>query len=156
MFEPAGAFQSMLAQPVTQAIAWVEVRNEIVGYALVMPTTERHFAYMPDRIRAIQLGLLGVWVRPEHRGRGYGTDCLKRLGFVFDTVRADTFVLSAEERTVSLSQPNIPLTVIPRWAWQQPDRIAIRRMMDAKARAQASNRNCAGNPAAVLLVGSHG
>lgn len=119
-FEATGAFRRMLDQEVPQMIAMLEDHSRVVAYAACMPCTDEFFAYLPDRLGVQQLGLAGVWVRPDCRGEGHGAEVLSILGRALEIVPAHRFILSMEDPVVSWAQKRLPLYVLPRWAWQQP------------------------------------
>lgn len=136
---PHGAFRRMLAQQIPQALAWQEDETgRIYAYAAAMPCTDEYFAYMPDRLGAFQLGLLGVWVAEDRRGQGHAKAVLRSLGDVFRPLPADKFILSAEPATVALARPLMPIHVLERWASQQAPQHEIKAAVRAKGQiAQA-------------------
>ena len=128
-YEATGAFRHVLSLPGPQALAWTEdpADGSVLAYALLRAFSTTFYAYVPDRIGAAPLGIVGAWVRPERRRRGHGTTVLAQLGTACAGLRPDGFVVFAEDRMVSHAQSCLPFLVLPRWANQQPNEQEVRR-----------------------------
>lgn len=133
-FEEDGAFKRIIRSPGPQVIAWLDNPDtgSVMTYAAIFPQRDDFYAFTPDRIGAKSLGILGVWVHPSHRKQGHAKTVMEHLGAFLTPVPFKGLLLSAEESVVGLAQSRLPIYVLARWAYQQPNIYSLRRELSGK------------------------